>query len=134
MGESFLRFSPFNKFVPFDAKAAKEAIASLLEHGAVLVATNENEVIGALVGMVSSMWFNPDLRIATELGWWVKDEHRGGSAGIKLLRAFEDFGRRNGASMCALSDLVIDGDAPAGPLFKKLGYVIVERSHLKEIV
>ena len=63
----------------------------------------------------------------------MKPEHRGSKLAIKLLREFERWGKERGASHVVMSDLVIEGGTPAGQLFEKLGYVLVERSHVKGV-
>lgn len=134
MGETFLRWSAFGRQVPFDGVAMGQAIDALLASGVVLVADLDGDVVGALLGTLSPLWFAPGTKVAAELAWWVDESERGGRAGVKLLRAFEQWGAEQGATLCVLSDLVIAGQTPAANLFEKLGYAVVERSHLKELV
>ncbi len=139
MGEKFFAYSAFAKVVPFDRDAVREAIGVYARPGTmltlpdslVLVAEVDDEIVGGLVGLIGPMWFNPAARVATELAWWVAEEHRGSSAAIRLYRAFEAWAWDRNADMIVMSDLVIDGETPAARLFEKLGYATVERAHMK---
>jgi RimJ/RimL family protein N-acetyltransferase len=140
MGAQFFAYSTFAKVVQFDRDAARAAIARYAAPGTmltdpdsvVLVAEVEGEVVGGLVGFIGPMWFNPAARVATELAWWVAEEHRGGTAAIRLYRAFEAWADKQDADVIVMSDLVIEGETPAARLFEKLGYATVERAHIKQ--
>ena len=133
MGKSFLSYSKYGQAVPFDHDQMAKGLCGVIDHGVIFVAEKHGEIIGGLVGARSQMWFAPDTLIASELAWWVKPEHRGSKLSIRLLHEFERWGKANGAKLIAMSDLVIDGDNPAGRLIEKLGYALVERAHVKGV-
>lgn len=135
MGEKFFVFSHFAQFADFNRDTARASITALIgaEVGVCLVAAIDGEVVGGIVGALAPLWFAPTCLSATEFAWWVSEEHRGGTAGIKLLRAFEQWAKNKGAAMVSMSDLVIEGATPAGRLFEKLGYTVIERSHVKKV-
>lgn len=135
MGEQFFTFSRLAQFAVFDRGTALNSVVALIDAdtGVCLVAVVEGEIVGGIVGVLAPLWFAPSCLSATEFAWWVKEEHRGGTAGVKLLRAFEQWAKDNGAAMVSMSDLVIEGATPAGRLFEKLGYTVVERSHVKKV-
>jgi len=93
----------------------------------------KGEIIGGIAGLTSPLWFSPQVLFAVEIAWWVREDHRGGTAGIKLLRAFEGWAKSIGCKAVCLSDLIINNTSPAGALFGKLGYSVLERSHIKGI-
>lgn len=134
MGGRFFAFTAFSGFIPFDPDAVRTALIALLDGGVVFVAEREQQIVGGIVGMASSVWFNQNARTATELGWWVDEQYRHTSAGIKLYRAFEAWAVEQGADAIVMSDLVIRDVAPAENLFKKLGFTTVERSHVKKVM
>lgn len=135
MGEKFFSFSRFAQFAIFDRDTARASITALIdaEVGVCLVAVIDGEVIGGIVGALSPLWFAPTCLSATEFAWWVSEEHRGGMAGVKLLRSFEQWAKDKGAAMVSLSDLIINGETPAGRLLENLGYLAIERSHVKRV-
>lgn len=139
MGERFFAYSAFSTIIAFNREAARSAVRFMVEPGTlltdsgnvVLVAELDGKVIGGIAGMLTGTWFNPYARVATELAWWMDEGHRGGTAAIRLYRAFEAWAQRAGAEAIVMSDLVIDGETPAARLFEKLGYATVERAHIK---
>lgn len=134
LGERFFAFSRFVDFVPFDAAHARASLAHIQQSGVVLVAeASDGRIAGGIVGAMVPLWFNPSVRVAAEMAWWVDEEFRGTSAGVKLARAFEQWGRERGAAAVSMSDLVIDGETPAGRLFEKLSYRVVERCQMKKV-
>lgn len=139
MGERFLAYSPLAAVVGAQPDALRATLSALISsdtmlapgNALVLVAERDGDIIGALVALLTPVWFAPRSRIATELAWWVDEAHRGGKAALKLHDAFEQWALASGAQAQVLSDLVIDGEAPAGKIIERLGYRLAERAHLK---
>ena len=131
MGEQFAKYAPFD--VEFSPEGAAAFVAGLMEIGLVLVAEQDGEILGGILGALTPMWYSPSNLMASELAWWVAPEHRGGRAALQLLRAFEDWAKASGAKVITMSDLRIGEDYPAGPLFERMGYRVLERAHIKEI-
>jgi RimJ/RimL family protein N-acetyltransferase len=70
-------------------------VADMIENHLFLVAENEAGPQGFAGGMVGRHPFNPEIRTLVEYFWWVKLEHRGGRAALKLLNAFLEWGERH---------------------------------------
>lgn len=134
LGAKFVAWSPYGKLLGCRVIDIEAGIRTLMESGGsvCLVAHQGNELVGGLVGIMSSVWFRPGLRVATELAWWVDPEHRG-AVGVRLLRRFEAWAISQDAELIALSDLVVDGIEPADGMFRKLGYTAIERCHVREV-
>lgn len=133
LGRGFFAFSPFASLAEYEPERAAVGIASLIHTGCGFAAVDGDELVGALIGLLAPLWFAPTARVATEMAWWVAPEHRKGTAGIRLHTAFATWAQAQGATHIAMSDLVIDGDTPAGELIPRLGYTLVERMHVKRI-
>lgn len=133
MGEAFFAYSAFAPFVAYDPEQAAAVLSGLIDSpdAVVLVAELDGEVAGALVGALSSAWFNPTKRMAVELAWWLDPKHRHGTVGVRLMRRFEQWAQSRFADVLVMSDLVIDGSEPLGDLMTRAGYTYVERSHMK---
>lgn len=131
MGHKFLGKSPFAGLTDMVDDDLAWAICNLIDNGVVFVAEKEGEIVGAIAGQISPLWFNRRSKVAVELAWWVDEDSRNGRAAIGLLRFFEEWAKAKGATMIAMSDLTIDNANPLGPLFAKLGYSMAERSHVK---
>ena len=133
MGEKFYQYSAFKDYVPYDAESAASKLAQLLLTGFLYVAEhNEDGVIATLAGTMNTLWFNNGLPVATELAWWVEEKHRKSPVGIRLYKAFEKWAFDRGVTTITMSDLIIKDQAPTDKLFKKMGYSVVERAHIKK--
>jgi len=96
------------------------------EAGTCIVCEDGDRIVGAIIGMRSPVWLKRGETVAVELGWWVDPEHRG--PGMDLLRAFEDWAY---PLPVVMSDTIMDGSTPAGPLLEKVGYEMIERAFVR---
>ena len=136
LGERFVAYAPYGDAVRATAGGIAEGLRNVFAApaGVVFVAERDGEIAGALVGLMTAPWCAPDTRVATELAWWVDERRRRSPAAVRLLRAFEAWARDHGAACVVMSDLVMcDGTTPAGPLFRRLGYQLVERAHIRQV-
>lgn len=134
MGGRFFTYSAFSGFIKFEKEAARASLNVLVDTGIILVAVHDDQIVGGIAGVIAPIWFNQGARTATELAWWVDDEFRCTSAGIKLYRAFEQWAKAQDVDAIVMSDLIVSNSAPAEKLFQKLGFTTVERSHVKRIL
>ena len=92
------------------------------ENSVVLVSESSE---GAVVGMIAMMVYDQPMTnelVATEIAWWMEPEQRGSSAGIRLLKAGEQWARARGArklQMIAPTDRV-------GQFYERLGFQRIE--------
>jgi hypothetical protein len=50
--------------------------------------------VGLIMGLITpTIWCNKTLALH-ELAWWVKPEHRNGTVGYRLLKAYVDYGKQ----------------------------------------
>lgn len=132
IGQKFFDYSAFKDYVKYSKESAEEAILKAMTQGCVFVAETENgTIIGGIVGLITPFWFNASVKAATELAWFIDEDHRKGTVALRLYKTFEEWGYSNGAGVIVMSDLVVDGETPAGKLFDKLGFSTVERCHIK---
>ena len=133
MGEKFYQYSAFKNYVPYDVESAASKLAQTLLHGFLYVAEHDEDgIVAGLAGDMSTLWFNAGLPVASELAWWVEEKHRKSPVGIRLYKAFEKWAFDRGVMTIIMSDLVIENQTPADKLFKKMGYSVVERAHIKK--
>lgn len=132
MGMQFAAYQSLT--VEVDPYVLDETIRQLIanDDAVVLVASHHgHDPHGVLVGMEVALWFAPDTRVASELAWWVNPSHRGGSAGVRLIRAFERWAKARGIAHVCMSDIQTNDSASAGPLIERRGYRLTERSYIK---
>lgn len=133
MGERFFIHSDYSKTCEYDRDSVALMIIHAIDNGAVFVARVEGVIVGALIAMLVPLWFNRDHIAASEMAWWVDEEHRGGMAGIGLYMAFMDWAEESKANSMIISDLVSGGEGTLGNMPERLGYSMVERSHMRKI-
>jgi N-acetylglutamate synthase-like GNAT family acetyltransferase len=70
-------------------------ISTLIHHilvgrGILLVAEENNVLVGMIVGYISASLWDPKLLVLNELAFWVEPEHRGSTAGYRLLKKYNE--------------------------------------------
>lgn len=128
MGRALHAESPRYRGMRYDPdkvrRLARELTGNLLaELGAVFVAEEAGEVVGVAAVVAAERWFGPD-RYVTDLTMYVKPEHRGGSAFVKLVKALEDWAAQQGVQDIDLgvsTDVHTDRTVRA---YERLGYTL----------
>lgn len=88
---------------------------------------------GELVGVLAGMIF-PDLYtgedVAIEHFWYVLEEHRQGTGGVKLLKTFKNWAHKHGAKRLRMIHLIMPDEDPAtvklAAFYAKLGFRPIE--------
>ena len=108
-------------------------VAHLLDTQFVAIAqTADAEPVGLLAALCEPHPFNPSLRIASELWWWVVPAYRGSTAGGRLFAAFEAWAREQGAHAIAVT---LEATSPlADAALVARGYAPTERQFLRPLV
>ena len=96
----------------------------------IFISEKDDEVTGAIVCMVTEMYMSNTV-IASEIAWFVSKDLRGSPSSIKLLKAFEDWGRSKGADYLGMAD--IEDISNLRKLYNRLGYSVSETTYLKEV-
>lgn len=114
--------SRYSQNSPFDADKCAELAQSLIysPSGCVLVAEKDGHVIGWLGGGIAEQFFSRQL-MAFEYGLFVAPEHRGGSAGPRLARAFIDWSKEHGAAVINMGITTGVHAERTGHLYSRLG-------------
>lgn len=94
--------------------------------GIVLVSKQDDKLTGCIVGEIVQDYWMPDIRHLREVAWWVEPGHRGGSAGLRLLKHFQNHGEKL-LDQGVITDIIITTlmDSPVSSLTKR-GFVPVE--------
>lgn len=114
--------SCYSENSPFDADKCAELAESLIYSaaGCVLVAEKSGQVIGWLGGGIAEQFFSRQL-MAFEYGLFVAPEHRGGSAGPRLARAFIEWSKEHGAAVINMGITTGVHAERTGQLYSRLG-------------
>lgn len=87
---------------------------------------------GFIVGLISPSFLNPNIKLCSELAFYVDKEHRGTSTAAKLLKMYEKHAIDNGCNQISLVSLE-KLDNTAGNIYRKMGYNLLEKHFIKEL-
>lgn len=127
MGVRFVAESEYWKLGTANPDKIVALVMSIIDLGGVFVAEDGPGVVGMLCGCLSDHPMMDSL-IASELAWWVDPEYRG-SAGARLIAAFEGWAREKGADVVH----VVAPNQRVAAHYRKRGYVEMETSFMRRI-
>lgn len=137
MGKEFLDFGPYaDRAAELGSDDMRQALKKIMssDFGRVFVYEVKGRIYGALIAVLSSLWFSRSTTVAAELAWWVDPEMRGSPAAVRLMAAFEAWAADNHADYVVVSDMISrKGEWAAAQLVDRLGYKVCERTHVKEL-
>ncbi len=122
-------------FLPLDpAKVARQlaACGNIVPDRYFRMAVRNGVVLGGFYGHYRRTFFCDEL-IAHDLGWWVKQDRRGGSAAILLLADFEQWAHTNGARMVMVGQVTGENIERTTKLYQRCGFRIVGFNAVKEL-
>lgn len=124
--------SPRYRSHTFDPIKVANTFHAVVPTGGAFVAEQDGRIVGLLAAFVIEDFFGHD-KVAGELALYVLPEARGGTAGARLLRAFEAWGKAQGAREAFLGiSAGIENERVAG-LYERLGYARIGLSLVKEL-
>jgi RimJ/RimL family protein N-acetyltransferase len=118
----------------FDAVKASGLFTTLVvkDNGIAFIAEKDGQPVGMIGGMVVEQFFSHDL-YACDFGVYLKPEHRGGSAVIKMIKAFEQRAIELGAKEISLGISTEVHAERTASLYERLGYVRSGISTIKRV-
>ena len=74
-----------------------------IDEETILICKKDGEPVGIIGWLYSNNVFNPDLKVAAEVLWYILPEHRNSRAGYMLLKAYSDWAEeRNTTALLSL--------------------------------
>lgn len=130
----FCKEIPHPAWNKFNTNKVNSLVSQLvgIDQGFVKIVTYDDEVVGALVAVLSEIPIN-DLVFAQELMFWIDPEHRKGKTAIKLVDEYVDWATKAGCNFIRLSELDNVLGGKAGVLFKRKGFEPTETAYIKEV-
>ena len=98
MARRFHSLTDYALLVPFHLESFEKSIHNFLqsETTIVYVADDGAGAYGMGAAIAYPQWWNHAHLTGQELFWWIDEDHRGGSAAIKLFRALERWAQETG--------------------------------------
>ena len=87
MLRNFRNHTPIDKMRDCDNE---EYVSKVFHHillggGVALIAEKDDQAVGMILGVINQNVWDPDINVLHELAYWVDQEHRGTSAGYRLI-------------------------------------------------
>lgn len=122
LGASMYQESRYAENSPFDALKCADLADHLInaDAGCVLVAEHNGQIIGWLAGGIGEQWFLHQL-MAFEYGVFISPNHRGGSAGARLVKSFMAWAKDHGAAVINMGITTGVHEERTGELYSRLG-------------
>lgn len=112
----------------YDASTTLSLLVNLIQNQYVLVAEEDGKVFGTIgATVVANMW-NKNEILFQEMFWWVDEEYRSGSAGIRLLLAMHKLAPIGAKKVLS----VLPNTNFKDKTLAKLGYKLTEMAYAKE--
>jgi len=131
VAEVIKKFAPINGMNIDAADNIEEIVENLLNNKDVICIQKEGK--GVILGIIYPLYYNPDILIAQELGWWVEPEFRNTSLGIKLLKEFEAEAKKRGASKIMMFYLEAQTPDKIDNILQRMDYTHVEYNMVKDL-
>ncbi len=132
--KQFCKEIPHPAWSKVNTNKVSELVTNLIhsENGFVRIVVHNEEVVGALIAIVSDMPIN-DMVFAQELMFWIDPEHRVGRTALKLVDDYVLWSENKGCNFIRLSELDNILNSKAGLLFSRKGFKPTETAYVKEI-
>jgi GNAT superfamily N-acetyltransferase len=128
IGEEFWLTTPYAQVVPYNAGGVAGLLTSLVQAENMLVAIDEDKIIGVSALLVTPFHFNPDIKMGCELFWYVNPDAREKGVGAVMLGALEEMAKQKGATLWSMGSF---GWTDADTMLKKRGYALTEKTYSK---
>jgi hypothetical protein len=110
---------------------ALAGMQSHLDNHVLLVAEDDSGLLGFISGIFSTHIFNPKIKLLNETFWWVAERNRFTRAGLMLLDAFTEIGKKS----ADWTVFTLEHHSPVNDRsLLKRGYEIKETNYLMENV
>lgn len=134
MAHKFYHTTAHAKTGKFDVEGAVAEYIQMLEHGFMLVAELDEDVVGVIGCVVTPAPFPMDSsqKLCVERLWWVEPEYRGSSVGPRMHKAAEEEAKQQGAARMVMTELATS-PPEVGEYYIKDGYALAETMYFKEL-
>jgi len=86
--------TPVERFSSCTRERLLEVVSHIIAGaGLAMIAVKDNQPIGMLLGVIDLNIWDESIRVLKEVSYWVEPEHRGSSAGYRLIKEYSDHAR-----------------------------------------
>ena len=129
--ENFSKFYGTKRSLFGDLEYSRKFLEVMItEHVFLIADSDEFGPVGLIAGTLEPHTYNPEILTLIESFWWVDEKHRGGKAGLMLLNAFTEWGKKNVDWIW----MTLETDSPVkDATLTRRGFKEQERSFLLEV-
>ena len=131
MARRFYDTTTYAQMTPMDDDTVGDLARQLMD-SVLLVAEQQNQLVGMVGLVIAPFFFNRSILTAHEVVWWVDPGIRGSRTAYALLRALESACRAKGAQAIQMAHLSTS-PPQAGGLYQLAGYSHTETAYTKRI-
>ena len=132
MARDFWKKSQFSN-EPFDDEMVEAMAKESMRQELMKVLQIENNVVGFCCGIAGPLLANADIKIGTELAWWVEPEYRSGGNGLKLLKGIEEAAKKIGCKYWNMIFMETSMPKEIEKIYQKSGYALGETIYTKRL-
>lgn len=112
---------------PADETHIQAVLLNCMNGHVLLVAEEDGEILGTIIGLYTPHALNPSISTLTELAWWVPEKYRKEGVGAALLEVFSSLKGTDITVMTLLPD-----SKQAEPFLNKFGFQLSELTLTKD--
>ena len=130
LAEKFHKESPFSSLT-FEESKLREMFSVYLQDKSkiiIILSEQDEKVVGMIVGVSSEIPFSIDI-CALELAWYMEEEFRRSRDSLDLLKAYEEWAKRIGATVCQMS--MLSNSPPLEKLYERMSFNYSEKTFTK---
>jgi len=109
----------------------KHMAEAAIEQELMVVLEIDHAVVGFACGLKGALLGNSSIATGIELAWWVNEEHRKGSNGVRLLKSLELAAKEAGIKYWNVVFMESSMPEEVEGLYTALGYNKVETTYMK---
>ena len=125
------KFLPLTGFATKPADNVRDIIAELLKNENTILVGEENK--GFILGIVYPYLFNPEVKIANELIFWVEDDYKSCKFPISLVKQFEAKAKEKGATKLMMLGMEEMNPEGVSRLYNLLGMKPLQFTYHKDV-
>ena len=117
----------------FKYKDVKKLCEIIARKNISFIAYDGKKAVGSIGGFIIPHVFDSDEKMFNEVFWYVREEYRKSSLGIRLMKAIEEYCKNNKIKYCLMASLGNRRDDALCKLYSKRGYKHFETVYIKTI-
>lgn len=107
---------------PFDFDSVADMAAHCIEQGIMLILEVDGVVAGFCCAVIGGLLGNRNVKVSTEIAYYVYPEHRKGRHGIDLIDGLESESKAKGCKYCNMAVMLDAAPEVAEKIYQSRGY------------